>query len=643
MASKRRKDIRGILANPDLRRKLMIPTLQATQAREGIDTSREQAERAYYVVTEGDQAAFFDLEKFKGGKGQEEHREEMFVHALRGEESHQDTKGTKRIRFDVARRDFGAIEGSPLAFRRVGFVAHIFRESLQLDPGIANVKSGLMTVQSERILRWHWEIPIDRHSFQNGWSLIAKGGDFCRFYRDVDLLVDMGPRTLPLLEREGCLRNRNLYGREGLTWVPRTQRGFNIQYLPSATIFGKKGPIVIPENSEDLWWLLAILNSITVEYILQGLMSFGSYEVGVLQKLPIPRPKHEQAIHLHHMAQVIHDAKATWDEGNEISTRFQTPWLLNESYLGALGTLAVPKRLDRIGAHEATEEARIQKLYAELNDEVYRLYNIPDATRTIIEETLGERPPEVLWPQMEGKSVAQKRLEHVFRLLSYVVKRVVAADEDGIVPLMPAAGDSSLLERVHQELQVLFPQQDIGQIEVEIANELKQNVKGYRRTSGIGEWLENAFFEYHSALYKKRPILWHVASSQGTSRCAFGAICQYHKFDRNRLAKLRAQYLYDTIEGFRREAALAKKEGRTDDRLEWQAQLEEAQELDRRLQLIQEGHCEGPEGETRDYRILTPWKSEEQRPDGWEPDIDDGVKVNIAPLLKAGVLRVGGI
>ncbi len=42
-------------------------------------------------------------------------------------------------------------------------------------------------------------------------------------------------------------------------------------------------------------------------------------------------------------------------------------------------------------------------------------------------------------------------------------------------------------------------------------------------------------------------------------------------------------------------------------------------------------------------RILTPWKSPEDRPKGWDPDIDDGVKVNLEPLQKAGVLRIGKV
>ena len=260
-----------------------------------------------------------------------------------------------------------------------------------------------------------------------------------------------------------------------------------------------------------------------------------------------------------------------------------------------------------------------------------------------LREKLGARPPEVLWPHMEGKIPEQKRMEHVFRLLSYVVKRVVETDEDGIVPFAPVAGEPSLSERVHRELEALFPELDIGHVEAEIANELGKNVKGYRRSRGIAEWLENAFFRFHCSLYKSRPIFWHIASSQGASPCAFGALVHYHRFDKNRMAQLRGQYLREAIETFRREAALADKARRVDARQDWRARLEEAQELDGRLQRVQEGYHDAPEGGDADYRILTPWKAPEDRPKGWDPDLDDGVKVNIGPLQNAGVLRMAKV
>lgn len=46
----RRIDVRALLADERRRQELMVGVIVATQAREGIDTSREQATEAYLAV-----------------------------------------------------------------------------------------------------------------------------------------------------------------------------------------------------------------------------------------------------------------------------------------------------------------------------------------------------------------------------------------------------------------------------------------------------------------------------------------------------------------------------------------------------------------------------------------------------------------
>jgi len=621
----RRVDLKAILADEDLRRELMVPTLQATQAREGIETTRDQAERAYYVVNEADKAAFFDLARIRNENQGDDSRKAVFLSSL-----HSSKVGP---RFDVARKDFRAIEGSPLAFRRVRLVAHIFRDSSALEPAWGIARQGKATGDDPRWIRYWWEISGIPH-----WVPFAKGGPFSRFYSDVHLSIDWARDHREALKASGNgLPSEDLYFQQGLTW-PRAASVFNARVMPSGCVFADKGPVVFARDKSLEWLLLAFLNSEMALCFGKTLTSRenmgGRWEVGVVKRFPVPDVTKDRRELLSGIAKSIHDAKAVWDEGNETSTRFNRPWLL----LIDLSSLTMANRLDRLAEFEASEEARIQQLYAELNDEVYKLYGIPEATRATIEETLGERPPEILWPQMEGKTADQKRMEHVWRLLSYVVGRVVEADEDGIVPFMAAGGETALIDRVLDEIAALFPDQDVNQVEVDITNELKRKVKGYRPVQGIREWLEGVFFEYHVSLYKKRPILWHIASSQGHGACAVGALCHYHKFNHDRLSKLRGTYLRDAIALFRREAAIADQEGRTEDRQDWQSRLEEAEALDQRLQWVQEGVSGYPA--PGDCRIRTPWKSDDELPKGWQPDLDDGVAVNILPLQTAGVLRI---
>lgn len=45
-----RVNVKAILADPTLRRKLCVSVIIAIQAREGIETSKEQAEQAYDAI-----------------------------------------------------------------------------------------------------------------------------------------------------------------------------------------------------------------------------------------------------------------------------------------------------------------------------------------------------------------------------------------------------------------------------------------------------------------------------------------------------------------------------------------------------------------------------------------------------------------
>jgi hypothetical protein len=295
--------------------------------------------------------------------------------------------------------------------------------------------------------------------------------------------------------------------------------------------------------------------------------------------------------------------------------------------------------LDAVLDHESTLDTELENTYAQLNDAVYRLYGVNDKLKAKLEAAIGKRPPEIVWPQMENKDRDQKRREHVDRLLCYLVKRIVEADEDGLVCFESVAHEPPLLARLRKELSACFPQQDPSTLETEVVNELKKKTKGYRRAETLTEWLQDAFFDTHTSLYQQRPLIWHLASNQVRRVPAIGVLVHAHKFNADALAKLRGTHLRDRLATLRREAGQASQDSREDDRLEALAAIEELEAYDAKLKHLQDGHHTGPEGSDRDYRILTSWKSAAERPKGWNPDLDDGIKVNIAPLARTNLLR----
>jgi hypothetical protein len=625
MARLRRFDIKELLKDPDLRRRMIVRSTIATQAREGIDVSHEEAENSYYVVSEGERAAFFGLAPFRTETGENDGRHAELVKSLSSSEP--------RSRIDITLADFSAIDGSPLSYDRLGLVAGFFKDHPRLDPITATAAQGLATANDPKYVRCWWEVQK-----QTGWIPFAKGGEYCRFYADVFLCVQWRNDGEDIRSFDKAfIRNESLYQQSGLTWPLRTQRGFNIRLMPEGCIFGHKGPAIIPKAANQNYYLLGVLNSNVVEFMLRCFSSFGAWEVGAVKKVPVPTIAGDNAQEIARLAKLSFDCKSSWDTGNEICTRFDRPWILQADRTEA--STRISSALDRVLEAEANLDVELQSSYAQINDAVYRLYGVSERLLPKLKSAIGKRPPEIVWPQMEGKDRDQKRREHVDRLLCYLVKRIVEADEDGLVCFESVAHEPPLLARLRKELCACFPQQDPSTLETEVVNELKKKTKGYRRAETLTEWLQDAFFDTHSSLYQQRPLIWHLASNQTRRVPAIGVLVHAHKFNADALAKLRGTHLRDRLATLRREAGQASQDGREDDRLEALAAIEELEAYDAKLKHLQDGHHTGPEGSDRDYRILTPWKSPSERPQGWNPDLDDGIKVNIAPLARTNLLR----
>lgn len=644
----KRFDIKKLLENPDLRRRLVVNSTIATQAREGIDVSKEEAENSYYVVTEGERAAFFGLTAFRTEAGENDGRHVELVNSLNNK--------VTPSRIDLSRADFICIDGAPLAFDKLGLVAHLFRDHPSFETHANSIEQGVALMNVDRYVRRFWEVSSDKvcHSQANRsnkqpWARLSKGGDYCRFYYDFDLLIycqsDWEDMKVEIAQRYPYLKGKsnmliheeNHYFECGLTWPRRTQRGFNVRLLPSGHIFSDKGPTVFLKNQDAAFSVLGILNSRLSEYLLKALVSFGSWEIIGVRRLAFPNKQLLSEQVIGGLASEIYKSKFSWDTGNETCTRFDRPWVLQTAINGDATTLSAA--LDAVLDHEAEVDAELESTYARLNDAVYRLYGVNDKLKARLEEAIGKRPPEIVWPQMEGKDHDQKRREHVDRLLLFLVKRVVEADADGLISFESVDHEPPLLERLRKELHACFPQQDPNALETEVINELKKKTKGYRRAESLTEWLQDAFFDTHTTLYQQRPLLWHLASHQVRRVPAFGVLVHAHKFNADALAKLRSVHIRDRLTALRREAGQADRDGRQDDRIQALADIEEVEAFDAKLKLLQEGQHTGPEGGERDYRILTPWKSASERPQGWHPDLDDGIKVNIAPLSRTGLLR----
>ncbi len=188
------------------------------------------------------------------------------------------------------------------------------------------------------------------------------------------------------------------------------------------------------------------------------------------------------------------------------------------------------------------------------------------------------------------------------------------ADADGVVCLPAVAGEAPAAERLRGLLAAAY-----GDAWSATEQERLLACVGYNGKT-LDDWLADGFFPQHCRLFHNRPFIWHIWDGRHDG---FSALVNYHKLDRPALEKLTYTYLGAWIVRQRdeRDANIAGADGR----------LVEALKLQKKLALVLEG--EPP------LDIYVRWKPLHQQPVGWEPDLDDGVRLNIRPFVTAGVLR----
>ena len=202
------------------------------------------------------------------------------------------------------------------------------------------------------------------------------------------------------------------------------------------------------------------------------------------------------------------------------------------------------------------------------------------------------------------------------------------ADEDGIVCIPSIRGEPTATERLLELLAAAFGNAWNDGVLAKLLAETD--------SPSLDDWLRNRFFEQHCKLFHHRPFVWHIWD--GRKRDGFHALVNYHKLAENGskgrqlLESLTYSYLGDWIA--RQLDGVKRGEGGAEDR------LAAALELKKRLSAILKG--EPP------FDIFIRWKPVEEQPIGWEPDINDGVRLNIRPFMAqeipsgkkgAGILR----
>lgn len=185
------------------------------------------------------------------------------------------------------------------------------------------------------------------------------------------------------------------------------------------------------------------------------------------------------------------------------------------------------------------------------------------------------------------------------------------SDDDGLLALVPVLGERPLADRLRAFCIAAWGDAWTANTEATLVAAACEKAKDKPpRTLTIDAWLRTHAARQHAKLFHDRPFLWWITDGRADG---FTAVAHYHRLTKGNLERLTYTVLGDWIT-----------------RLGDDPRAEAARVLQTKLATILEG--EAP------YDIFVRWKPLHAQPLGWDPDLDDGVRLNIRPFIQAGVL-----
>jgi hypothetical protein len=561
-------------------------------------------------------------------------------------------------------------------------IRRLFVELPPFESEGRTVRQGLATADDFRFVRAWWEVAPEcvldgangpdwheelaafqawcrQRTFEGKrWVPFAKGGAYSPYYADLHLVVNW--------ERDGeevrgfdraFIRNESFYFRPGLTWPLRTPLGFNMRAYPAGAIFGHKGPVAFV-HQDDLASYLALANSRAFGMVISLQMAFGSYEVGVVQRSPAPDCTGHGGKQLGDLARSAVVLKQTLDTNDETSHVFVLPALLQ----GAGDTLAARTQH---WAKRVTETAgKLTDLQQQIDAIASQLYGIGEESTRVMSVsekggTTGDGEEDE--DNSEEDSVAADPRSLITDLLSYALGATLGRWDiryathqsscpelpDPFAPLpvcspgMLTGGDGlpspqapaayplriapdgivvddpdhpdDLVRRVREVLEILW-QDRAEDIEQEACEMLGvRELRDYWCKPGNGGfWMDHV--KRYSKSRRKAPIYWLLQSSKKN----YALWIYYHRLDKDILFKALLNYVEPKIrleesrlEPLRVQRAGAGAAGKGVKKLE--------KDIERQEEFI---------SELRDFED----KLRRVANLHLEPDLNDGVVLNIAPL-----------
>lgn len=460
--------------------------------------------------------------------------------------------------FRATAEDFKKIPGSPIAY----WVSDAFSATFASLPKIADltISDGqTKTGDNDRYLRLLWEVSATNVGKERKWVKHPKGGSFRRWYGNLDTLIDWSEdaRVHYRADHVARILPEYLWWRKGFCWTLITSSRQSFRLVNCDEIFNLAAPTLFPKQEEDLFGLLAVVNTKISDYVTKVLNPTINMNVGDVQSIPYVLPPSEIT---HNVERLVFQSKLDWDS-------YETSWDFKVNPLVALARgnpvpntiAALYVTLREKWAADCEEMRRLEIENNRIFIEAYGLQDelTPDVPWNEITLTCnpwyryGETAPNGGSNEFPIDAELESRLkgDTVKELISYAVGCMMGrysidkpgliladqgatlqdfltkvpspsygVDEDGIIPILDNdwfADD--IVTRFKEFVKVVFGEEHFFENMAWIEESLGKDIRSY---------FTKDFYKDHLQRYQNRPIYWLFQSPKG----AFRALVYMHRY-----------------------------------------------------------------------------------------------------------------
>jgi len=484
--------------------------------------------------------------------------------------------------------DMKKVPGMPIAYWVSPDFMDIFNTEKSIDD-IAPPRIGMMTTDNNRFLRYWFEVNDVKigYNFKSKdeaekseikWFPYNKGGSYRKWAGNGEYVVNWQYAGKEIIENGmTSFRGKNFYFKSGITWSDVSSAIFSCRFSPEGRIFDIKGTSCFPE-AEDMYLILAVLNSKVGTYILKFLNPTISFQSGDIRRVPIPYKVLHEKLNKQDIQKLITYAQDDWDSF-ETSWEFQINPLvkLSNGDTGKLSSLSLHlfQQYDGITQEVSNTENEINYKLAE----IYNLQNDLDFEIQPNEVTLSSNP----FFRYSSEHHEQRTSDLYKELLSYSIgcmmgryslnrsglvysltsnegfKELEAegayqtfpADDDGIIPLASEEWlfDDDATTRFKEFVKKVWGEEHLSENLEFVAESLclhalkpLSNKKGSAESAmdTVRRYFSTQFFKDHCKTYKKRPIYWLFSSGKEK---AFECLVYLHRYNEGTLSRMRTEYV----------------------------------------------------------------------------------------------------